>query len=101
MRIIQSTQCLMSCFLRCRLPNEFPNASFQLDEDTLNSSFPWHEQKQRYSNCTMYVDGEVEYCDSYIYDHTKYESSAYFEVSTKEKCFVSVFCSDFKRILNW
>lgn len=29
----------------------------------------------------MYVDGEVQRCDSYVYDHSKYESSAYFEVS--------------------
>lgn len=30
----------------------------------------------------MIIDGKVQYCSSYIYDHSKYESSAYFEVST-------------------
>lgn len=29
------------------------------------------------------IDGEIEYCDSYIYDHSKYKSSAYFEVSSR------------------
>lgn len=72
---------MLFSFYSCKLPDEFPNASYYLNEDILNASFPWDAQKHKYSNCSMIVNGKVQECDSYIYDHSKYESSAYFEVS--------------------
>lgn len=78
-------------FYSCKLPNEYPNASYHLDQEMLNQSFPWNEQKHKYSNCSMIVDGKVEYCSSYIYDHSKYESSAYFEVS-QDRLVFCLFC---------
>lgn len=78
------------CFYSCRLPDEYANASFHLPPDVLNASFPWDDTRHVYSNCSILVNGEARKCNEYIYDHSKYESSAYFEV------FVGVFLNFFE-----
>lgn len=65
---------------RCRLPNEFANASYILPPDVLNSSFEWDSKNKRYSSCSMILNNTVTSCSEFIYDDSKYESSAVIEV---------------------
>lgn len=63
---------------RCQLPGELSNASFFLTPEVLNISYPYDEIT-KHSKCFMLVDGEKTSCSAYIYDHTKYKTSAAME----------------------
>lgn len=69
-----------SYLLRCRLPGEPTNASYLLPAEVLNSSFPWDAKNKRHASCSMIVNKTEILCDSFIYDDSKYESSAVIEV---------------------
>lgn len=66
---------------RCRLDSEFPNATYKLPEDVLNASFPL-DKLNKPSMCEYFTDKnessthEVAQCSSYVWDTSKYESSA-------------------------
>ncbi|XP_017772552.1 PREDICTED: organic cation transporter protein-like [Nicrophorus vespilloides] len=64
---------------RCQLPDEFPNATYALSEEQFNASYPWDYKNNKFDTCLMKVDGEEISCDHYIYDYSKYESSAVIE----------------------
>lgn len=65
---------------RCQLPSEGPNATYYLEPDIWNNSIPWDSKFQNYSSCQRY---EANYtsvaCSEWIFDHSKYESSAVME----------------------
>lgn len=77
---------------RCKLPNELSNASFALSADELKMHYPIEIYSQNYSKCELfdtnftkkYYETKVPAnrsvnCDSYIYDDSKYKSSAVIE----------------------
>lgn len=70
------------CFLRyrCRLPTELRNASYVLSSAVLNASYPWDPKKMEFSSCSRKEGEFVLHCDDFIYDYSKYESSAVIEV---------------------
>lgn len=70
---------------RCRLDGEEPNASFELSRSVLQESYPFEEKAKAFSQCKYFTDNayapndtqhDVEQCSAYIWDNTKYESSA-------------------------
>lgn len=79
---------------RCQLPNELANASYTLTPAILNMSYPIDAYTNKYSTCkrldadfsdAYYLGGvpanDSIGCDSYIYDDSKYKSSAVIEWS--------------------
>lgn len=64
---------------RCRLPGEYSNASYSLPEYVWNSSIPWDERADTWSQCTRYNGNGTVYCTSYVYDKSIYKSSAVIE----------------------
>ncbi|XP_052123042.1 organic cation transporter protein isoform X2 [Frankliniella occidentalis] len=78
---------------RCQLPFEEANATYSsLSVSTWNMSLPWDSQLGNYSSCARYdANFTDDYfqsmqpatqtvpCSSWIYDHSKYESSAVME----------------------
>lgn len=73
---------------RCQLPNEFANASYEMPSYMFNLSYPIDSLTKTYTTCSRYdTNFTDEYyekgvvakstvdCDSFIYDHSKYESS--------------------------
>lgn len=74
---------------RCRLePGEPENTTFWLKPDILNQSFPFDSGKEKFSNCSFYTDHyyalsnvtvhEEQKCPGdYIWDHSKFQSSAF------------------------
>lgn len=79
---------------RCQLPNETANASYTLTSAILKMSLPIDDYTHKYSTCkrfdaefseSYYASGvpanATVSCDSYIYDDSKYKSSAVIEWS--------------------
>lgn len=79
---------------RCQLPNELDNATFTLSDRILNMSYPMDALTNKYATCQRYdADfGDAYYmsgaranatvsCDKFIYDDSKYKSSAVIEWS--------------------
>lgn len=64
---------------RCQLPSEFANASYFLNHDILNTSYPWDERAKNWSSCLRLDGNHTVPCDKYIYDTTTYKSSAVIE----------------------
>ncbi|KAF5290280.1 hypothetical protein FQR65_LT11614 [Abscondita terminalis] len=60
---------------RCQLPTEFPNSSYDLPFEDLNASFPYDHATNKYSSCSILINGSEAPCNNYIYDHTVYKSS--------------------------
>lgn len=70
---------------RCKLNGEEANASFKLQDSVLNASYPFDKKANRFSQCQYFTDNfyapndsvhDVEQCSEYIWDDSKYESSA-------------------------
>ncbi|CAO1434485.1 unnamed protein product [Diamesa serratosioi] len=67
---------------RCLLNNETANSNFQLENDFYNISYPIDESNNEFSKCTYYKYDDnstqrvIENCIDYIWDTSKYESSA-------------------------
>lgn len=63
---------------RCRLEGEALNSSFQLPDETWNSSFPFDELRQKYSQCELFKNSsdEIVKCSDYIWSTAEVESSA-------------------------
>lgn len=68
---------------RCLLKNETASSSFRMSNDFYNISYPYDESKMEFSKCTYYkYDFEnstqrvVEKCTEYVWDTSKYQSSA-------------------------
>lgn len=69
---------------RCRLDGELSNATFALPEHVLNSSYPLDTKSNKFSQCSYFADNvyanndsrEVRQCSEYVWDTSKYESSA-------------------------
>lgn len=70
---------------RCHLDDEPSNGAFDLDHDILNKSYPFDNLKNKFSQCSFFADNyyaknetshEVMQCSSYVWDTSKYESSA-------------------------
>lgn len=63
---------------RCRLDDEAVNASFKLPSEVWNSSFPFDEAKQKFSQCEFFRNssGEIVECSDYIWSADLVESSA-------------------------
>lgn len=72
--------------LRCQLPIESNDAVYsQLPNSLLfNETFPWNDKLEKWSQCYRYnetgSDVVVDCGGKYIYDRTKYESSAFMDV---------------------
>ncbi|KAF5290282.1 hypothetical protein FQR65_LT11616 [Abscondita terminalis] len=64
---------------RCQLLNEFSNSTYNLTIDDVIASFPYEASTDKYSSCSMLVNGSEVPCDGYIYDYTKYKSSIVIE----------------------
>lgn len=76
---------------RCQLPTELSNASYTLPDDQLRMAYPL-DSTNKYSKCERfdanftdeYFESKIPtnksiYCDSYIYDDSKYKSSTVIE----------------------
>lgn len=70
---------------RCLLDGEELNASYALPENILNQSFPYNELDKKFSSCEYFADHffadnesshQVMQCKDFVWDTTKYESSA-------------------------
>lgn len=70
---------------RCKLTNEPVNTPFSLPYDVLNQSYPFDTKNQKFSKCKYFTDNyyaknvsqhDVMQCSEFIWDTTKYESSA-------------------------
>lgn len=69
---------------RCKLDGELSNATFKLPESILNASYPLDTKSNKFSQCSYFSDGvdarndsrEVRQCSEYVWDTSKYESSA-------------------------
>lgn len=70
---------------RCRLDGEPLNATFTLPESVLNHSFPFDHVAKKFSQCEYFTYNtnsnesspfEVAQCADYVWDTSKYESSA-------------------------
>lgn len=70
---------------RCKLDSELLNTSFVLPENVLNVSYPFDDKKNKFSQCEYFSDNyyaknetshEVMQCTDYVWDSSKYESSA-------------------------
>ncbi|XP_063218411.1 organic cation transporter protein-like [Bacillus rossius redtenbacheri] len=75
---------------RCRLPHEAHNASYALPAAQLNMSYPWDARAGNWSSCRrLDADFSARYyeegvpsaapslpCDAWVYDRSKYSSSA-------------------------
>lgn len=70
---------------RCRLNGEDLNASFALPESVMNQSFPYNAKDKKFSSCEFYSDHyfsenetshQIMQCEDFIWDTSKYESSA-------------------------
>ena len=63
---------------RCRLPNEFPNATYDNQNLNLTSLIPWNKLENSLSSCSMYgADGEEISCsEGWIFDKSTFGSSA-------------------------
>jgi hypothetical protein len=78
----------MAMFFRCQLPIEFENATYaELPQGVLwNDTFPRNTELDAWDSCLRYSDEnktEKVYCDGhYVYDKTKYQSSAFMDVSS-------------------
>ncbi|KAK4872796.1 hypothetical protein RN001_014825 [Aquatica leii] len=66
---------------RCQLPSELPNATYDLNLNILNASFPYDATTAKYSSCSMLDNGNEVPCDGYIFDYSKYKSSIVIEWS--------------------
>jgi len=65
---------------RCRLSNESPDANFTLPPEVWNASYPWDSTNNKYKSCSMYDEQHQEIdCSEFIFDKSKYESSAVIE----------------------
>jgi len=66
---------------RCKLPEEFPNSSYNNPSLNLSSRIPWNSLDSRLSSCRYWGEGEGEVeCDQgWIYDRTTFGSSAVME----------------------
>lgn len=77
---------------RCQLPIENANASFLLDNQMLKMSYPIDSFSNKFSRCQIldanFTDAylqsnlpasESSFCDNYIYDYSKYQSSTVIE----------------------
>ncbi|XP_066974769.1 organic cation transporter protein-like isoform X1 [Macrobrachium rosenbergii] len=91
--IIVSMQKLAWVFLgarvdhRCRLPWEYENTTYPLNETVRNASYPWDDKLSKVDQCHVWSDATEDSfgrhndsvklpCDDYIYDRSKYETSA-------------------------
>lgn len=70
---------------RCQLEGENATAPFKLQESVLNASYPFDKKANEFSQCRYFTDNvyapndsthEIEQCSEYIWDDSKYESSA-------------------------
>jgi len=63
---------------RCRLPEEFPNSTYNNPDLNLTASIPWNNLDNSLSSCKMYnSDGESVPCsDGWIFDKSTFGSSA-------------------------
>lgn len=70
---------------RCLLDGEDSNAKFRLPEEVLNASYPFDKTANEFSQCQYFTDNyyaqnnskhNVQQCNEYIWDNSKYESSA-------------------------
>lgn len=66
---------------RCRLEGELSNATFNLPENVLNESFPFDTKLNKPSMCQYFTKNnesshELAQCSDYVWDTSKYESSA-------------------------
>lgn len=69
---------------RCKLEGELSNATFGLPESMLNASYPLDTKSNKFSQCSYFADNfyasnesrEVRPCTEYVWDTSKYESSA-------------------------
>lgn len=69
---------------RCKLNGEPSNTTFALPEIVLNASYPLDTKSNKYSQCSYFSDNfyasneshEVRQCTDYVWDTSKYESSA-------------------------
>lgn len=70
---------------RCRLEGETINATFNLPESILNESFPIAGKERKFSRCAYFTDNgstenessrEIAKCSDYVWDTSKYKSSA-------------------------
>ncbi|XP_034238416.1 organic cation transporter protein [Thrips palmi] len=77
---------------RCQLPFESPNATYRLAPDIWNMSIPWDYKFGNFSSCERFdatfsdeyfqngqLPTEKVACSNWIYDHSKYQSSAVME----------------------
>lgn len=62
---------------RCKLDWESANATFELSDDVLRSSFPFDNVRQEYSKCEYYDSiGNATKCIEFVWNNTKVQSSA-------------------------
>jgi MFS transporter, OCT family, solute carrier family 22 (organic cation transporter), member 4/5 len=70
---------------RCQLPGEPSNNTYELPIDVLNTSFPFDGEKRTFSQCDYFTNNyyndnnttkAVSQCSDYVWDTSKYESSA-------------------------
>lgn len=61
---------------RCKLENENTSVQFYLPESVLNISYPFEEKSNEYSKCEYFVGNETKKCNEYIWDDSKFKSSA-------------------------
>lgn len=71
---------------RCQLDHETANSTFHLPESILNESYPLDNKNHKFSQCHYYTDNsyaknaspshDVSQCSAYVWDTSKYESSA-------------------------
>lgn len=63
---------------RCKLPEDFPNSTYDNPDVNLTSMIPWNKLDDSLSSCKMYDDeGEAISCtDGWIFDKTTFGSSA-------------------------
>lgn len=70
---------------RCRLIGEPINATFSLPENIRNVSIPFDSKANKFSQCEYYTDNyytqnesshKIVQCSDYVWDTTKYKSSA-------------------------
>ncbi|XP_068085491.1 organic cation transporter protein isoform X2 [Anabrus simplex] len=77
---------------RCRLPFESDNATYGLAPEVINMSYPWDDALHTWSSCRRldanftpeYFESNIPanrtvHCDSWVYNRTKYHSSAVME----------------------
>ncbi|CRK91510.1 CLUMA_CG005171, isoform A [Clunio marinus] len=70
---------------RCRLEGEPINSTFKLPESIVNVSFPFNSKENSFSRCEYFADNyfspndsshEIVKCSDFVWDTSKYESSA-------------------------